>query len=269
MKQFVGLVFSVLLFHSGYAQEVRSHVARYAILVPMNDESVQLLDGLDEKHYKVVDGVHYVEGRLNGAAVVFANTGLGKTNATAITARLIHDYHPEFIFLAGSAGSINAHIEKHSIVIGERIIDADLGTLTEQGPSYPLEEYFTTPQKNNALIPKSYAPNRELADAAQKLVEENTSNKLLFGSIATSDVLPNVGVQAELLKKNKIDAVEMEGSSFMQTCWLFDTKCIVVRGISNDADEQITKEDTVRAGNEATGFVEKIIGVLELRVRGL
>lgn len=160
--------------------------------------------------------------------------------------------------MAGSAGSINPSLNNQTVVIGSRIIDADLGTLTPQGSYFPLEEYFTTPQKNMP-IPKFYSPGEQLLNTAKIFVNSSVKNRITLGAIATSDILPNQTKQISLLKQNGIDVVEMEGASFMQACWLFNANCLVIRGISNHVDEEITKEDTMRAGNNAVLLVEKII----------
>lgn len=252
----------MLFFCSVFATESFSNKARYAILIPMNDESIQLLEILKDKKQRVINGVHYIEGRIDGSSVVFANAGLGKTNISLITARLIRDYHPQFIFLAGSAGGINSALDKQSIVIGKRIIDADLGMLTDQGPYYLSEEYFTTPQKNNAPIPKEYAADPLILNAVYSVIKHKSQDNIIIGSIATSDILPNTAEQTKLLKINQIDAVEMEGAAFMQACWLFDTRCLVVRGISNAVDDIITKEDTMHAGANAVGVVQNVMDYL-------
>lgn len=262
MKKIIFLLLCTLTINAGAAQGVASNKnIKYAIVVPMQDESIMLLSKIHHKKKRLIDGMRYTEGTLKEKAVVFANTGLGKTNVSAVTARLIHDYHPEFIVLAGSSGSINSNLSKNSVIIGARVIDADLGTLTTNGPYFPNEEYFTTAQKNMP-IPKSYVPAETLINAAKTFVGSSSKNKVLMGSIATTDVLPNQTGQVNLLKLNRIDVVEMEGASFMQTCWLFNTKCLVVRGVSNDANEGITKKDTIQAGNNAAHLVVNIIDVL-------
>jgi adenosylhomocysteine nucleosidase len=262
MNKLVGLLIGFLFLNVAYSHDRTGHTIQYAVLVPMHDESMQLLEDIQNKQDKVIDGVLYTEGTLNGIPIVFANTGLGKTNVSLITARLIHDYHPKFLFLAGSSGTINPNIENYPVVVGERVMDADLGTLTAQGTTFPSDEYFTTPQKDDLPIPQSYAPDAQLMTAAQFIIEKSLA-KAVLGSIATSDVLPNPAGQTELLKRNKIDVVEMEGASFMQACWLFNKQCLVVRGVSNHVDEEITKEGTIRAGTDATRFVALLIEVLE------
>lgn len=261
MKRLIGFFIGLVFLNIGCAQGGLESAPRYAVLVPMQDESLGLLARIKDKKNKVIDGVHYIEGTFNKEAIVFAYTGLGKADVSVITARLIQDYHPAFIFLSGSAGNINPLLSHHSVVVGARLIDADLGTLSEKGPTYPYEEYFSTPQKGNARIPKSYSPSSKLLGVAQ-LVKKSSSKKIVLGSIATSDVLPNSRSQTKLLLLNKIDAVEMEGASFMQACWLFDKECIVVRGLSNNVDQLITKKDTIQAGDNAGYVVLEMIKVL-------
>lgn len=266
VKKIIYFLFGGLLFNFVNAQAIPISKVEYAILIPMLDESTQLIQDLKHKIYVNIDGIHYIKGSLMGNSVVFANTGLGKTNMSLIAARLIHDFHPHFIFLAGSAGSINPALNKKSIVVGTRVMDADLGTLTAQGAFYPNENYFSTPQKNNSPIPKEYISDSLITKAAQSSLDQMPQNQVIFGAVATSDILPNTTEQTTLLKYNKIDAVEMEGASFMQVCWFFDVSCLVVRGISNNVDEEITEEDTIQAGANAAKFVQYVINYLAQHV---
>ena len=261
MKKLICLLTYFVFIQISIAQNISDNSIRFAIIIPMMDESIGLLQALEKKQSKTIDNMHYIEGILKGKKVVFTYAGLGKTNVSAITARLIHDYHPEFIFLSGSAGSINPRLNNHTVIIGSRLIDADLGTMTPQGSYFPLPEYFFTAQKNKS-IPKSYVPQTRLLNAAKQFVGSTSTCKIILGAIATSDILPNSAEQITLLKSNGIDGVEMEGTAFMQTCWLFNANCIVIRGVSNNADEKITKSDTIHAANNAVYLVENMLSVL-------
>jgi len=80
-----------------------------------------------------------------------------------------------------------------------------------------------------------------------------------LGIIATTDSLPNPKKQIDLLMMNKVNVVEMEGAAVMQTCWLFNTSCIVVRGVSNNANTSITSSDIELAANNAAKIVVDLI----------
>jgi nucleoside phosphorylase len=80
-----------------------------------------------------------------------------------------------------------------------------------------------------------------------------------MGKIATSDKLPNPTSQIMVLKEAGVDAVDMEASSFMQTCWLFNKSCMVVRGVSNNANQSITPDTITDATNKASQVVKQII----------
>lgn len=256
MKKNIYLILCLLGITTGFAKNTNT-LPRYGIIIPMTDESKLMLEHLHHKTYKVKQGIHYIEGRIDNKPIVFVHSGLGKANISAITARLIADYHPQVVFLSGSSGNINPHLNNKSVVIGASVMDADLGTLTAKGPYFPNEAYFSSPQNNSQLL-KYYPPVKPLLSVATKVVANKKLNTVL-GSIATSDVLPNLSQQTALLKRNHMDVVDMESASFMQICWLFQTKCLVVRGVSNDADEEITQQGTIEAGNNAALVVEALL----------
>ncbi|NIM71364.1 MAG: 5'-methylthioadenosine/adenosylhomocysteine nucleosidase, partial [Xanthomonadales bacterium] len=58
------------------------------------------------------------------------------------------------------------------------------------------------------------------------------------GIIATGDVfVASPTKSAELRESLGADAVEMEGGAVAQVCWQHDVPCLIVRSISDKADE--------------------------------
>ena len=69
----------------------------------------------------------------------------------------------------------------------------------------------------------------------------------------------------ELQKRYHADAVEMEGAAVAQVCYEFGVPCLVIRSISDLADNTADKDVEVfmkAAANNAAAFVKEILALL-------
>lgn len=64
MKKIFFALFCLSLFNIAIAQSNSKSIVRYAIIVPMHDESIMLLEDMDLKKERTIDGVHYIDGPL-------------------------------------------------------------------------------------------------------------------------------------------------------------------------------------------------------------
>lgn len=229
----------------------------YGIIIPTQYETHHLQQAIQHPKTVLINGVTYYTGTLHDKNIVFVISGLGKVNAAAITSRLIENFHPELILLSGSAGSVDFNLKIGDVIIGESVIDIDLGQYTEKGVSFLDQQYLMNPQANRPL-PLGFKLDERLL-ARIKVWQKKTKPSIKLGIIATTDSLPNPKKQIDLLMMNKVNVVEMEGSAVMQTCWLFNTPCIVVRGVSNNANTSIASSDIELAANNAAKIVIDLI----------
>lgn len=206
------------------------------------------------------DGITYHLGAIGSKNVVFVNSGLGKLNSAIISTRLISDFHPSVILMSGSAGNLNPHLKKFDVVIGKEVANVDLGELTKKGPQFKFSEYLYNPQ-SHTILPMLFKLDNALIIQIKQSSKDN-ANPVSFGKIATSDALPNQLSQVDLLREAHFDVIEMEGASLMQSCWLFKTPCVVIRGISNNMNETITTKDIQIAADNAAKVVVNVISNL-------
>lgn len=231
----------------------------FGVIIPLPEESISFKKMLSNQKNIHVSGINYITGIINGKNIVLVVSGLGKINSSIIASRLIRDFQPSLVLLFGSSGNINPDIKKGTVVIGKNVINADLGELTELGVKFQFSEYLKNPQTSTDL-PLEFNLDDELINFMTSL-SKNHFPEIILGKIATSDALPNHATQIKTLHKLGVDVVEMEGAAVMQACWMFDTQCIVVRGVSNDAQESFTQQDINLAADNATKTVIDIIEV--------
>ena len=147
---------------------------------------------------------------------------MGKANAAATTQVLITRYGAEKIIFSGIAGNMTSKIGIGDVVIGKTVLyhDAQLDMIC-QNPPY-LKEYAGDP----ALIA-----------AAEKACAE-AGVKALTGKIATGDLfVGDSETKAAIEAKCAPDCVEMEGAAVSQIAAKNDVPCVILRAMSDNADE--------------------------------
>ena len=188
----------------------------------MPEEVSQLCTRLSGVTVEEYAGVSYHRGCLAGRQVVVCCAGMGKANAASTTQVLITRYGAGQIIFSGVAGNMTSKIGIGDVVIGRTVLyhDADMDMLSQSAPY--LEEYPGDP----ALIAAA-----EAACAAAGV-------KAITGRIATGDRF--VG-DTETKKKIEAachpDCVEMEGAAVSQIAARNGVPCVILRAMSDNADE--------------------------------
>ena len=192
------------------------------IMGAMPEEVSQLCTRLSGVTVEEYAGVSYHRGCLAGRQVVVCCAGMGKANAASTTQVLITRYGAGQIIFSGVAGNMTSKISIGDVVIGRTVLyhDADMDMLSQSAPY--LEEYPGDP----ALIAAA-----EAACAAAGV-------KAITGRIATGDRF--VG-DTETKKKIEAachpDCVEMEGAAVSQIAARNGVPCVILRAMSDNADE--------------------------------
>ena len=192
------------------------------IMGAMPEEVSQLCTRLSGVTVEEYAGVSYHRGCLAGRQVVVCCAGMGKANAASTTQVLITRYGAGQIIFSGVAGNMTSKIGIGDVVIGRTVLyhDAEMDMLSQSAPY--LEEYPGDP----ALIAAA-----EAACAAAGV-------KAITGRIATGDRF--VG-DTETKKKIEAachpDCVEMEGAAVSQIAARNGVPCVILRAMSDNADE--------------------------------
>ena len=173
------------------------------IMGAMPDEVDQLCAKLENVTVEPYGGVEYHRGTLAGKQVVVCCAGMK-------------------IIFSGIAGNMTSKIGIGDVVIGKTVLyhDAQLDMIC-QNPPY-LKEYAGDP----ALIA-----------AAEKACAE-AGVKALTGKIATGDLfVGDSETKAAIEAKCAPDCVEMEGAAVSQIAAKNDVPCVILRAMSDNADE--------------------------------
>jgi|OM-RGC.v1.008901428 adenosylhomocysteine nucleosidase len=171
-------------------------------------------------------------------------SGWGKVSSARASTRLIgHKYkrtNIDFLLFTGVAGSVDSHVRQWDIIIADSLIQHDLD-------ARPIFERFHIPVFNKDEL----SPKKEWLEWIFKTLNKNfESKKLKFfknlykGQIGTGDQFISNKKEILELKKNlpNLKAVEMEGGSVAQVAMQEGIPWVVIRVISDSADESASTD---------------------------
>jgi adenosylhomocysteine nucleosidase len=249
---------------------------RTAILGAFCEETALLKEQMTNRQEHFIEGIKFYTGRLRGRRVVLAETGIGKGNAAMVTTLLLEHFRPDEIIFSGIAGSINPNLLPGDIVIAGRVAYHDYGYVGITG----FETRATTNPIDNTTNPLFFTADRHLLSVAETVAEDiNLSQletteglvrpKIITGIVVTGDSFIASEQFGRQLRENlDADAVEMEGAAVAQVCYQQNIPFIVIRSISDNADEAAVADmqrfQSTAAGNSAK-FVVEILQQLTLK----
>lgn len=241
-----------------------------AILGAFSVEIEYLASNVEDRQVQTIAGIPFVTGKLNGRHVVLALTGIGKVNAAMTTTLLLEHFTPEEVLFTGISGGINSELLPGDIVIAEKTVQHDLGRLTPEGLINRGMRNPMTGIRNPVFFPAN-ADLLELAETSGNRVKPDSITsgtttrmpKIITGIVVTGDVfVASNSKKIELREKLNADAVEMEGAAVAQICYQYTVPCLVIRSLSDSANEQAEEDINVYreiAARNAALLVEDII----------
>lgn len=193
------------------------------------EEEIQLLkETLGDVLLYSKGGNEFYSGWIEDFRIVLLKSGIGKVNAAIGTTLLISRYEPMCIINTGSAGAVFSDLNVGDIVISSGVFHHDVD-VTAFG--YELGQV--------PKLPHSFLPNEELVRLAGDAGEKLKDVLVKKAAIATGDSFLNDSRKIADLKKRfpTVAAIEMEAAGIAQTCHQFNKPFVIIRSISDSADE--------------------------------
>jgi adenosylhomocysteine nucleosidase len=189
------------------------------------------------------------------------------------TTLLIEHFRPARIIFTGIAGAVNPELRPGDIVIAEKTAHHDMGTVWPEGLFQKGVKNRFDGEENPVFFPA----DRILVDFAQQAadraalerietVEGERAPRIIKGVIVTGDAfIASADKCAELRKKLEADAVEMEGAAVAQICYQRGIGHLVIRSISDNADEGAVLDKQmfyILAARNSADLVADIVGLI-------
>lgn len=198
------------------------------IIGAMEEEISNLKSHMKVEEVQTIAGMSFFKGAVKGTELVLVRSGIGKVNAGICTQILASVYGVDTVINTGIAGSLNADIDIGDIVVSTSLVQYDVDA---RNFGYKLGEI---PRMNIVEFPA----DKYLIDKTQSVFDSlNLGIKLYKGMVATGDkFVSEDSLKAEIISNFHAYCVEMEGAAIAQTAMLNNMACVVIRAISDKAD---------------------------------
>ena len=174
-------------------------------------------------------GMKFVKGTLKGQTAVVVRSGIGKVNAGICTQILADEFQVEAVINTGIAGSLKAEINIGDIVLSTDTMQHDVDA-REFG--YPLGQ-----------IPRmetlTFLADEKLRKLAKEVCEEvNPDIQVVEGRVASGDqFVADKETKEKIIENTQAYCTEMEGAAIGQAAYLNKIPYLVIRAISDKADD--------------------------------
>lgn len=232
-------------------------VKKIGVIGAMDVEVKALKAILTESKVTCAFGLEYVEGKLDGVPVVVVKSGIGKVNAALCTQYLVTNFGVTHVINTGIAGAMASGLKVLDFVVST---DAMYHDFDVRGFGYPV---CVIPQMECSDF-EADCGMVEAAKAAFAQLPEAQGHDLVAGRVASGDqFISSKEQKLEIKERCSPACVEMEGAAIAHACWLLKVPFIIIRCMSDMADE--SGEQTYSFNEETAAdlsgkLVRKMIG---------
>ncbi len=174
-------------------------------------------------------GMDFYDGTLEGHPVVIVRCGIGKVNAAMCVQILADLFEVTHIINTGVAGSLNPKLDIGDILISEKALQHDMD-------SSPIG---FAPGQIPDIDVLAFPADRVMIDTALAACRRvNPDIHVLTGLVVTGDqFISNREAKERLVSVFQGDCAEMEGGAIAQASYLNKLPFLIIRAISDKADD--------------------------------
>ena len=227
---------------------------KIGIIGAMDVEVANLKEAMKTEREVVRAGMRFCEGTIGGTEVVVVQCGIGKVNAGLCVQILCDLYDVTHLINTGVAGSLDEEINVGDVVVS---IDAMYHDMDVTGLGY-------VPGQVPQMDVLSFAADPMLREAAVKACREAAPEIGVFeGRVVSGDQFI-----CDRAKENEIKKIfgglctEMEGAAIAQAAYVNGVPFVIVRAISDKADESVIVAYDVfeaQAARHCTSIIEHMV----------
>ena len=168
-------------------------------------------------------------GTLAGHTVLLSKCGIGKVLSAMTTQKIISSFNPSHILFTGIAGGLNPSLNVGDLVIGKDYIQHDFDAMHlgfKRGEIPYCEIHVLSADASLVNLARDFNP---------------PAGKVLVGRVLSGDqFITQSGKQSHSYLTSELqgDAIEMEGASVALVCSLNKVPFLVLRTISDRADNE-------------------------------
>lgn len=204
------------------------------IIGAMEEEVALLKDAMEIEETSEYASMNFCRGVLCGKEAVVVKSGIGKVNAALCAQILVDRFGADMLINTGIAGSLDADIDIGDMVISTDAVEHDMDASIFGDPvgQIPRMDTFSFPA-DKELVKKAVAANEEA----------NPDIKTFTGRIVSGDqFVSSAEVKDRLVKTFAAKCTEMEGAAIAHAAYLNKVSCVIIRAISDKADNSATMD---------------------------
>lgn len=225
---------------------------KIGIIGAMEEEVTLLRDKIENRQTLNIGGSEIYTGTLHGTEIALLKSGIGKVAAAMGATLLLEHCQPDVIINTGSAGGLAPTLKVGDIVVSDeaRYHDVDVTAFGYEIGQLPG-------------CPVGFKADEKLIAAAEECIGQLQLNAVR-GLIVSGDAFINGSVMLAKIRHNfpQAIAVEMEATAVAHVCHNFGVPFVVVRAISDVADQQshISFDEFLAvAAKQSTLMVETLV----------
>lgn len=199
------------------------------IIGAMDVEVAEVKKAMEDVTVETIAAMDFYRGTLKGKEAVVVRSGIGKVNAAICTQILADHYHVTAVINTGIAGSLKNEINIGDVVLSTDTVHHDMDAT---GFGYPVGQ-----------IPQMKEFSFQADEKLRKLAEEccrkvNPKVGIFTGRIVSGDQFISDKVKKQWIAETFGGyCTEMEGAAIAQTACLNHIPFLIIRGISDKADD--------------------------------
>lgn len=207
------------------------------IIGAMDEEVARIKEQLDEVCVETRAGMDFYKGKLGGKDVVVVRSGIGKVNAAICTQILADIYQVSGVVNTGIAGSLKAEIDIGDIVLSSDALQHDMDAT---GFGYAPGQ---VPRVDTLSFPGDAGLIRLAEECCRQV---NPDIHTFVGRVVSGDQFISDKEKKDWLVKTFAGyCTEMEGAAIAQACYLNRIPFLIVRAISDKADDSASVDYSV------------------------
>lgn len=199
------------------------------IIGAMDEEVAKVKEQMSQVEINTLAGMDFYLGNLGNKEVVVVRSGIGKVNAAVCSQILADRYHVRAIINTGIAGSLKNEINIGDVVLSTDALQHDMDA---SGFGYP----FGQVPRMEVL---SFKTDQYLLEVAKACCEKHVPEiGVHIGRVVSGDQF----ISDKKKKQWLVDTfagycTEMEGAAIAQVAYLNKIPCLIIRAISDKADD--------------------------------
>ena len=220
----------------------------------MEEEIIAIRRKMDIKNTITIASIEFYLGEINGQNIILVRCGIGKVNAAICTQIMIDHFKVAYIINTGVAGGLYPKINIGDIIISSDTVEHDMDVTTfghKRGFIPRMNQHFFEADK--WLV--------EIAENAAKKAKGD--HKVYIARIVSSDqFISSMKIKEDIYTTFTAYCAEMEGAAIAHTCFLNKVPFVIIRAISDKADQsaEVNFDDFVNlAARNASFIIEEMV----------